>query len=129
MTETESSVSLRSGPERPFDVRLWRTLERQKAEVRERRRRETLARVKEGVRTCLAGRPGIHAYLFGSLLQPGAFGVRSDVDVAVEGVPALEYFALLGDLEERLGTERVDLIELERCVFADLVRQQGERVQ
>jgi predicted nucleotidyltransferase len=112
-----------------FEPRLFAQAERDCARARERHRLTTLARVEEQVRQCLARRSLVRVYLFGSLLRPDCFGSTSDVDIAIEGLPPSEYFALFGELEDRLQTERLDLIELERCSFAHFIRQTGQRLQ
>jgi uncharacterized protein len=65
-----------------------------------------------------------HAYLFGSLVQPGRFTEASDVDMAVAGLPADQFFALSAVLSAALGRD-VDLVMLERCHFADKIRREG----
>lgn len=63
--------------------------------------------------------------VFGSLLHPAAFHERSDVDLAVWGIPSERYFqavAAVNDLPEAFG---VDLVEPERCRPA--LRQAIER--
>ena len=64
------------------------------------------------------------AYLFGSILVPGAFGAQSDVDIAIHETEPRTYFRLKSYLEHTIGRE-VDLIELERCRFADSILRKG----
>jgi len=52
------------------------------------------------------------AYLFGSVLRSGAFRLDSDIDIAVEGIKAPDYFALWHDLEEAMPEWTVDLRDL-----------------
>jgi uncharacterized protein len=112
-----------------FEPRLFAQAERDRSRARERHRLTTLARVEEQVRQCLAHRPLVRVFLFGSLLRPGCFALASDIDIAIEGLPPSEYFALFAELEDRLQTERLDLIELERCSFAQFIRQTGKQLQ
>ena len=112
-----------------FDPWLFAQVERERANARERRRQQTLARVEDQVRQAMQRWPKARVYLFGSVVRPGVFSSGSDIDIAVEGLPPSDYFALLGELEDRLQTERLDLIELERCSFAELVREVGRRLQ
>jgi len=72
--------------------------------------------------------PGVErAYVFGSVLRPGAMHAGSDIDIALEGrLSAEEYFALWRALESELSEWTVDLVELDQEVrFADRVREQG----
>ena len=61
-------------------------------EARETRRRKRLADARRAITELAPGEPGLRAvYLFGSVLQSGRFGARSDIDVAVDcDDPAVE---------------------------------------
>ncbi len=52
------------------------------------------------------------AYLFGSILQPGSFRPDSDIDIAIEGGTAEDYFALWHELEDALPEWFIDLRDL-----------------
>ncbi|MCE2450408.1 MAG: nucleotidyltransferase domain-containing protein [Candidatus Latescibacteria bacterium] len=56
-------------------------------------------------------------YLIGSLTRGSGFHPRSDIDLAVAGIPPERYFAVLADIAERAGRE-VDLILLESATPA-----------
>lgn len=64
------------------------------------------------------------AYLFGSLTKPGRFHPKSDVDIAVERIDPLRFFEAMSEFFNRLGRE-VDLVELDKCHFADKIRREG----
>ena len=66
------------------------------------------------------------AILFGSVVRPGRFSARSDVDVAVPDLEPRAYFALMGHLEDGLGRE-INLVPLDTCHFADSIRRSGLR--
>ena len=66
------------------------------------------------------------AILFGSLVRPGRFCTRSDVDIAVPNLEPRAYFALMGHLEEGLERE-IDLVAIDTCHFADSIRRTGLR--
>jgi len=73
--------------------------------------------------------PGVRkAYLFGSVLRPGAMRFDSDLDIAIEGdLKAGEYFALWRDLEDALEGWPVELVILDENVpFAKRVIETGE---
>ncbi len=69
------------------------------------------------------------AYLFGSAIRPGAFRHDSDVDIAVEGIEAADYFALWRDLEEAMPDWPVDLRDLVSGThFARRVQMEGRLI-
>ncbi len=68
---------------------------------------------------------GIHrAYVFGSLTRPGRFRPDSDVDIAVEQIDPTRFFEAMSELWNSLGRE-VDLVELDKCHFAQRIREVG----
>lgn len=64
------------------------------------------------------------AVIFGSIITPGRFTDRSDVDVAVVELPAEAFFPLAAFLSADLGRD-VDLVWLEDLHFAATVRRDG----
>jgi hypothetical protein len=64
------------------------------------------------------------AYLFGSITKPGRFHAGSDVDIAVEQIDPLRFFEAMSEFFNRLECE-VDLVELDKCHFADKIRREG----
>jgi len=66
------------------------------------------------------------AYVIGSLMEPYKFFADSDVDIAVEGLRDADYFRLMSRLSAFVERD-VDLIELEKCEFADRIRKCGLR--
>lgn len=64
------------------------------------------------------------AYVFGSLTIPGRFGPNSDVDVAVEQINETQFFEAMSKFSTELGYD-VDLVELDKCHFADKIRREG----
>lgn len=81
------------------------------AEARER----LLSRVREAA-AALKSRFGVRrVVLFGSLAHACWFVPDSDVDLAVEGLAADDYWGAWGLAEEIIGDRTVDLIELERA--------------
>jgi hypothetical protein len=85
--------------------------------------------VRRDLQAHFASRPGVRVYLFGSLTQPFAFGPHADIDVALEGLAPGDFWQVWGELEEVVGSERLDLIEMERCPFAEFIRTHGIQVQ
>jgi len=101
-------------------------LERQR-DAQEARRQRALESVRKETPAILSRWPCVHrAYLFGSVLCPGAFHRGSDVDVAVEGVTAEEYFVIWRALERACPDWAIDLRDITAASpFADLVRRTG----
>ena len=62
---------------------------------------------------CLRRHGATQVWLFGSLAE-GRPSLESDVDLAVEGLPAATYFDALAEVTELLGT-RVDLVRVEQA--------------
>ena len=66
------------------------------------------------------------AILFGSVVRPGRFDARSDIDIAVPDLEPRDFFTLMGHLEEGLERE-ITLVPLKTCHFADSIRRTGLR--
>ncbi|HJW83857.1 MAG TPA: nucleotidyltransferase domain-containing protein [Anaerolineae bacterium] len=49
---------------------------------------------------------------FGSIVHPEVFGLHSDIDIAVEGIPWPDYLRAWNDVEERVTEFKVDLIDV-----------------
>lgn len=67
---------------------------------------------------------------WGSLLDRSKFTERSDIDIAVEGIPdAATFFALYGDAD-RLTRFSLDLVDLDKIEpeFAEVIRSKGRCV-
>lgn len=118
-----------------FDIAACRaylhTRQERRRQAREERRQAALEALRVAVHSVLPRFPGVRrAYLFGSVLRPGALRSTSDVDVAIEGgLNAQEYFALWRELERAAPGWLIDVLELDRDVrFATLVRERGELI-
>jgi predicted nucleotidyltransferase len=88
----------------PLQIEIYRHTFRQRLqrdqESRERQRQQALQAVRDKAPAILAAYPSVRrAYLFGSVTRPGAFRPTSDIDIALEGTTAAEYFAVWRDLE------------------------------
>lgn len=96
-------------------------------DAREARRRERLAAARRTIAELAPDEPALRAvYLFGSILQPGRFGARSDVDVAVDGEDPAAESRFWRALEDALDAP-VDVRRRSGAV-ASLVERGGERV-
>ncbi|HEX6383832.1 MAG TPA: nucleotidyltransferase domain-containing protein [Anaerolineae bacterium] len=61
---------------------------------------------------------------FGSLVHREIFGLHSDIDIAVEGIPWPEYLRAWNAVEELFPAFKVDLIDL--AIVSDLMRRRIE---
>jgi predicted nucleotidyltransferase len=50
--------------------------------------------------------------VFGSLVHPELFHARSDIDIAVDGIPWLNYLRAWNDVEKQFTEFKVDLIDV-----------------
>lgn len=64
------------------------------------------------------------AYVFGSVAEPRRFSPRSDIDIAVEQINPEHFFMIISLLSEALERD-VDIIEINKCHFANQIRQTG----
>ena len=97
-----------------------------------RRRREAAARREQAwaVARQIAGflrekyRPA-RIVAFGSIVHPEAFGLHSDIDIAVDGIPWPDYLRAWNDVEEQFPEFKVDLIDV--GVVSERMRQRIEK--
>lgn len=61
---------------------------------------------------------------FGSLVHPEIFGLHSDIDIAVEGIPWPDYLRAWNAVEAQFPEFKVDLIDL--AIVSDLMRRRIE---
>ena len=110
---------------RSFQARLQQSLEE-----REARRKKALKEIKAVIPVILTKYPTINTvYLFGSVLQSGRFRADSDIDLAIEGSTAEDYFALWRDLQEALSDWFIDLRDLPPdTLFTQRVYETGEKI-
>ncbi len=106
----------------------FRARQQQQYAERETAREVALRAARERIPPLLVRWPSIQrAYLFGSVLRPGAFHQRSDIDIAIEGVPGACYFEVWHVLEAALPEWFIDLRDMEAApLLADLIQQTGE---
>jgi len=92
----------------------WATRHEAERKLRYKRMREAYAAARKCVRILYDKYKVSRVYLIGSLAHPEDFHERSDIDLAVEGLPSHLYFKALAELWRELpaGLE-LDLIPLE----------------
>ncbi|MBE2220806.1 MAG: nucleotidyltransferase domain-containing protein [Anaerolineae bacterium] len=65
-------------------------------------------------------------FLFGSIVHPGQFHAKSDIDIGVLGTTAEDYFALWRELEAKLPEWIIDLRDIsDDSFFANTVQKTG----
>ncbi|MFQ5646767.1 MAG: nucleotidyltransferase family protein [bacterium] len=110
-----------------FDISLWERKVEEKEREREADRLKTLEKTKKNLKNYFTDKGVGQVYLTGSLLEEGKFYSFSDIDIAVQGLSEW-YFKVFTELEELLG-RKIDLIELERCRFAELIKKNGLKIR
>ena len=100
-----------------FDISGWKRIQAKKFSEREVRRKALLKQALEKVHQYFISKRAVEeVYLTGSLLQENRFHKYSDIDIAVKGLPEIQYIKTKVELEKLLNVT-VDLIELENCSF------------
>ena len=61
---------------------------------------------------------------FGSVTRPDLFGLHSDLDIAVEGIPWPDYLHACNDVEALFPEFKVDLVDM--AIVSELMRQRIE---
>lgn len=107
-----------------------RKRQRRRFQEREALRQAAREAISQTIREILPLHPDVRqVYLFGSVTLEGQFGDHSDIDVAVEGTNAEQYFDLWRDLEKAAPDWFIDLREInEPSHFVDRVRKTGELI-
>lgn len=107
---------------------LWIKIVRERYRERERKRQETLERVRRLLKNFFKDKDVGSVYLFGSITIEGRFYDHSDVDVAIDHLPRdMDRWELESMLEELLQRE-IDLIILEKCRFAQKIKEKGLKI-
>lgn len=107
--------------------RNFKAREKRLRQERETKRQKALQAVQVAIPPVASHYPSLRrVYLFGSVLHPGLFHRKSDIDVAVEGSTARDYFDFWRTLDEMLLEWGVDVRELDDSLaFSNHVRQSG----
>jgi len=86
----------------------------QSAELAKRRRRAlVVARKAAGLLRNEFGAQKV--FIFGSLARRGGFTLWSDIDLAVQGIPSLQYYTAVETVYYFHPEFKIDLVELETC--------------
>lgn len=108
----------------PFDTSQWEQAIAERQSAWEQVRWQTM----QSVLTWL-DQWGTHyglerAVLFGSVVMPGRFHERADIDIAVDSLEPERFFDLMAALSLEMGRD-VDLVDLSECHFAGQIWQKG----
>lgn len=106
----------------------WKRRFAQEEEDRQARLAEARRTAEECARHLREVYGATRVYLLGSVLEGATFHERSDLDLAVEGLPQHRYFQALADLWRRLPPDmELDLIPLEDAYpeLRELVLREG----
>jgi len=109
-----------------FDISLWVESQKEGYKKREEKRRAFLNSLIKKLIDYFKDREVKEVYIIGSILEEGNFYEFSDIDMAVRGLKD-GYSKVYGDLEE-IVERTIDLIELERCSFRDILKKRGLRI-
>lgn len=101
-----------------------------RAKLKERRRSLAISRLGKAVEA-LYSDGASRVIVFGSVLKPGSFNERSDVDIAVEGIPEGRRLEVEGELVDIFGDIEFDIIFLEerenvRPEILERIEKEGE---
>jgi hypothetical protein len=108
----------------PFDPYIWRQYRHRRIQSFEKIRISVLGQICEAL-TVLSHQYGWEeVYVFGSIIKPGRFQPRSDVDIAIKGLDKLQLYSFISDISSFLERD-VDVIALEECHFSQFIIKKG----
>ena len=110
-----------------FSTSLLYEIEESGKEDLEKKRHEILEQTIIEIKSVFNNSNVLEVYITGSILIPYKFTSRSDIDIAVKGLSAVDYFPILSKLEESL-LRTIEIIELENCRFTDKIIRISLRV-
>lgn len=110
-----------------FSTSLLYEIEESRKKELEKKRHEILEQTIIEIKSVFNNSNVREVYITGSIVIPYKFTSRSDIDIAVKGLSAVDYFPILSKLEESL-LRTIEIIELENCRFSDKIISIGLRV-
>jgi predicted nucleotidyltransferase len=111
---------------RPFKPYLWQENRRKELEAYEALRLSVLGKLKDALTDLGRNYQWDAVYVFGSVIKPGKFQPRSDVDVAVKGLDKFRLYSFIGDISAIMERD-VDVIVLEECHFSESIIKKGAK--
>jgi predicted nucleotidyltransferase len=109
-----------------FDFSIWKRALIENSHKRERKRLEMVDCVWKAIHHLSHTYQWEELYIFGSVTKSKQFGRHSDVDIGVQGLDKLQHFRFIADLSNIIERD-VDVLRLEDCFFADVIRKRGIR--
>lgn len=111
----------------PFDFSLLKDALQKKQTLNEIKRKQLLQKLINTLKE-MNSKYGIkEIFIFGSLVKKMRFLENSDLDVAVKGLKSELFFKFMAEISYKMGKD-VDVIELERCKFANKILKEGIRI-
>ncbi len=111
----------------PFSTSLLNEIEASRKEKLEKKRHEILEQTIIEIKKVFKNSNVQEVYITGSIVIPNKFTSRSDIDIAVKGLSAIDYFPIISKLEESL-LRTIEIIEIENCLFSDKIINAGLKV-
>ena len=105
---------------------LWYRSILKKQSDREKMRIADLQQVQDTLRSLENKYKWDEAYLFGSIVLEGRYRKKSDIDIALLGLKKHDYYEFIGEISDLLN-RRVDVVLLEECRFAQLIKEKGKK--
>jgi len=106
----------------PFSV--WKKYNHSKKQNNEIYRKEMFQKVHNAIHLLSNTYDWEQLYIFGSLIQKGAFTKYSDIDIGISGLNNLDYYSFIADISGILEKD-VDVILLEESDFTDQIIKRG----
>jgi len=109
-----------------FDFSTWKNACLENEKEKERVRLSVLEEVNKALYEISLVYEWKEVFIFGSIIKPGQFSSRSDVDIGIGGLNKFLHYRLVADLSGILDRS-VDVVRLEDCSFAEVIRTRGRR--
>ena len=111
---------------KPFDISIWRRASIKEKQVLEQQRLQVLDDVLQAISHLSRLYNWDDLYIFGSVTKSGQFTEISDIDIGIKGLDKLLHYRFTADFSGILD-RKVDVVRLEDCSFADVIRTRGVR--
>ncbi len=109
-----------------FDISIWRRASIKKKQTLEQQRLRILDNVRRAIYQLTLNYNWDDLYIFGSVTKSGQFTEQSDIDIGIKGLDKLLHYRFTADFSGILD-RKVDVVRLEECSFADVIRTRGIR--
>jgi uncharacterized protein len=110
--------------QKPFDPYIWRQNRNRQKQSYEKIRISVLGQICDALTVLSHQYVCEEVYVFGSVIKPGRFQPRSDVDIAIKGLDKFQLYSFIADISSFLQRD-VDVIVLEECHFSEFIIKRG----